>query len=139
MELFLNLLWVTLVAVITAVWRTRWAREGRSFHYRPVQQWIALGCTFLFLFFYVSLTDDLHSEIILADGAGRRHSAVLTSPDHSAHGVAATKTLGTAMLPSPAIPVLLRQTCRLCSLLKTPSLAFEQHCAHGLSPPAPTI
>jgi hypothetical protein len=136
MELFLNLLWVTLAAVVTAAWRTRWARQRRRIHYSPVQQWIALGCAFLLLFFYISLTDDLYSEIIVVDTAGRRHSAVLTSPDHSAHSTSAIKALGAAMLPNPATPALLRQTCRLCSLREMASLAFEQHCAHGLSPPA---
>jgi hypothetical protein len=139
MELFLNLLWVTLAAVVTAVWRTRWARQRRRVHYGAVQQWIALGCAFLFLFFYVSLTDDLHSEIIVVDNAGRRHSAVLNSPDHAADGTAAIKALGTAILPNPPKPALLRQTCLYCSLLEIPSLAFEQHCAHGLSPPASAL
>jgi hypothetical protein len=136
MELFLNLLWVTIAALVTAVWRMRWARQRRRILYSPIQQRLALGCAFLFLFFCVSLSDDLHSEVIVVESAGRRHSPVLTSPDHSAHGTGAINAQGTAMLPYPAPPVLLRQTCRLWSLLEMPSLAFEQHCAHGLSPPA---
>jgi len=78
MELLLNLSWLVIALAAIFILRGNWRRsEGPSF-----REWVALG-TFLFLLFpVISLTDDLHPEIALAEAAtGSKHFHLL-----SAHG-----------------------------------------------------
>jgi len=74
MELFLNLVWLALALISISVWWT-WglpAFRGRARLLSP----IAL-CCFLFLMFYViSMTDDLHDEIVFAEEATSARNAV---------------------------------------------------------------
>ena len=76
MELFLNLLWVAIAVVAFGFWRTRWLRERPEHRRNPLREWTAFACALVLLFFAVSLTDDLHSELIIFDEccASRRHS-----------------------------------------------------------------
>ena len=76
MELFLNILWVLIALTALAVWRYQWKRQERGFVRKPWQQWTAFACVLIFLFFAVSLSDDLHAAAVLADDctAGRHHS-----------------------------------------------------------------
>src|SRR5579863_9517469 len=74
MELLLNLVW--LVIALAAIFLLRGnsrCRKGPS-----LREWIALA-TFLFLLFpVISLTDDLHPEIALAEAAtGKKHFQLL--------------------------------------------------------------
>lgn len=80
MELFLNILWVLIALTALAVWRCQWKRQERGFVRKPWQQWTALACVLIFLFFAVSLSDDLHAAAMLADdcAAGRHHSLTWT-------------------------------------------------------------
>jgi hypothetical protein len=86
METLLNLLWVVIAATATIIWRTRWAQVPRRIQRKPLEEWTALACALVLLFFAVSLTDDLHAEIILAEDcfAGRRHSPTVGPSCHSA-------------------------------------------------------
>jgi hypothetical protein len=71
MEALLNLVWFLIaVGAVCACWR----RTAPS-----VRDWIALG-TFLFLLFpVISLTDDLHDELMAVECAtGSKHSLVVT-------------------------------------------------------------
>ena len=90
METFLNILWLLIAAGVLAVWRTRWARQHRQPGYtrrNPPQEWTAVGCALVLLFFAVSLTDDLHFEMVLFDecATGRRSTVGPCSHD-AAHG-----------------------------------------------------
>jgi hypothetical protein len=90
METFLNILWLLIAAGVLALWRTRWAHQHRQPGYtrrNPSQEWTAVGCALVLLFFAVSLTDDLHFEIVLFDecATGRRSAVGISSHD-AAHG-----------------------------------------------------
>ena len=78
MELFLNFLWVMIAVVALSVWRVCWVQD-RSARRDPVQEWAAVICSLVFLFFAVSLSDDLHANLILFDesASGRRQSTVV--------------------------------------------------------------
>jgi hypothetical protein len=80
MESFLNLLWVAIAAGAFCFWRTRWLHERRDHRRRPLQEWTAFASALVLLFFAVSLTDDLHSELMVFDecSTSRRHSLSLT-------------------------------------------------------------
>jgi hypothetical protein len=78
MELLLNLAWLVIALLAICLLRGNWRRRKGP----PLHKWVALA-TFLFLLFpVISLTDDLHPEIALAEAAtGKRNFHLL-----SAHG-----------------------------------------------------
>ena len=83
MELVLNILWLLIALGGVSVWRMRWAQQARSRRHEPWHEWTAFVCALVLLFFVVSLTDDLHAELIVLEEccASRRHVNCL----HSAH------------------------------------------------------
>jgi hypothetical protein len=85
MELLLNVLWVTIALASLCVWRMRWAGQPRERKHESWRQWTAFVCALILLFFIVSLTDDLHAELVVLEecSAGRRHTACLACPHHA--------------------------------------------------------
>lgn len=102
MESFLNLLWVAIAAVAFGFWRTRWRLERSERRRDPLREWTAFACALVLLFFAVSLTDDLHSELVIFDecSASRRHSTTLVCQRHSPHDGLIKQFGGTAILPA---------------------------------------
>jgi hypothetical protein len=90
MESFLNILWLLFATSAMFLWQLRWARQKCAAERNRVQEWTAFLCGLVLLFFAVSLTDDLHSEIVLYEECanGRRHSLVCSvahaTPPHGA-------------------------------------------------------
>jgi len=97
-EFFLNFLWVLIALAGLGAWRGFWVHQVSGARKTPFHQWTAFACALIFLFFAVSLTDDLHSGLILFDEAtsGRRHSAVYDCLHPSAQHSTASPTLGAA-------------------------------------------
>jgi|SRR5271156_485117 len=85
MEIFLNLLWVVIALALLGVWRVCWAVQLREREHACWRQWTAVACALIFLFFTVSLTDDLHSDLLIFEecSAGRRHATCLDCLHHS--------------------------------------------------------
>jgi hypothetical protein len=85
MELFLNILWFLITLAGLAVWRTRWMWQTRLRRHAAWREWTAFVCAMVLLFFVVSLTDDLHAELMLLEECShtRRHTTCLTCPHHS--------------------------------------------------------
>ena len=111
MELFLNCLWVLIAMLILGLWRTRWMRERRDARREPLREWTAIACALVLLFFAVSLTDDLHSEVMLSDDCytGRRHSSCMHATAHSGKTV---RALAAAIAPGiPSIEALREIGC----------------------------
>lgn len=107
MELFLNLLWLSMALAALALWRTQWAHQRQDGRLAPWRQWTAFASAAVLLFFAVSLTDDLHADLILFDEAssGRRHSLRLDchrdAPQHTPHpGASAPAIIGASPLPA---------------------------------------
>lgn len=98
MELFLNCLWVVIATAILGLWRAQWMREHRAARRDPLREWTAIACALVLLFFAVSLTDDLHAEVMLSDDCftSRRHSSCTHSTPHSGKTV---RTLAAAIVP----------------------------------------
>jgi hypothetical protein len=91
MELSLNILWVMIAIGGFGVWRMDWNRQPHGHSRRPLQEWTAFGCALVFVFFAVSLSDDLRAATIIADdcASGRHHSMVWScghAPDPQASG-----------------------------------------------------
>lgn len=104
MESFLNLLWVAIAAVAFSFWRTRWRHDRSERRRDPLREWTAFACALVLLFFAVSLTDDLHSELVIFDecSASRRHSTALVCQRHAPHDRLIKQFYGTAILPAVA-------------------------------------
>lgn len=139
MELLLNLLWFVLAVATVLVWRIHWTRQQRDAHYSSLKQWAALACALLFLFFVVSLTDDLHSETLLFDDVGRRHSVVLTCADHSFRSGTVVRQAGAAILPIRGTLEPLGPFQRVAPLLEVPILVFGKYHSPDRSPPASAL
>lgn len=94
-ELLLNVLWLLVaLAAIGYCWG-RWsgAESGAHLHSDRFRKWVALACGLILLFFVISLTDDLHPELIaLEDSSGSKRVLVgwanLHGADNSAKAVA---------------------------------------------------
>jgi hypothetical protein len=99
MELFLNFLWVLIAVSGLGVWRVCWA-PGRSGQREPLREWTAIVAALVLLFFAVSLTDDLHSDLVLFEESanGRRQGVALVSPHSLPHDV---KIVGGAVADAP--------------------------------------
>jgi hypothetical protein len=85
MELFLNILWVLIALGALALWRLDWKHQERRASPNLLQEWTAFVCVLVFVFFAVSLSDDLHAEAILADDCarGRNHALVSDCGHHA--------------------------------------------------------
>jgi hypothetical protein len=83
METFLNLVWLLLVVVGLCVWQRHWVRQRSALRRNPLQEWTAFACVMVLMFYVVSMTDDLHPEILLADGCSTgRRTALMRPPAH---------------------------------------------------------
>jgi hypothetical protein len=138
MELFLNLLWMAIAAVALGFWRTRWLRQRPENRRNPLREWTAFACALVLLFFAVSLTDDLHSELVIFDecAGSPRHPLIVSGY----HGLAPHRTF--AKFSSPAEPPIIwsldaRMNCESFVLIEEFSPSSVDSCFRtGRSPPA---
>ena len=77
-ETLLNLLWLVVTLATVWLWRFRWLAAHRNPRTRVFQEVVAIGCALALLFPVISLTDDLHPEIVAVDASsGKRNSRLL--------------------------------------------------------------
>jgi hypothetical protein len=102
MELFLNILWLLITTGGIAIWRARWAKQTRFRRHAARHEWTAFVCAMVLLFFVVSLTDDLHAELMLIEdcSSSRRHTPCLSCPHHPPLQELVSGTHGSAILPA---------------------------------------
>jgi hypothetical protein len=131
MESFLNILWLVIALSAMFTWRMHWVRQEHSRQRNPVQEWTALLCGLVLLFFAVSLTDDLHSEIVLFDecAGGRRYSLVCSSVHGTPHGAKTPAVSGDAILPRTP-PT---EQFRLVALISPARQDVKSHVRYGIS------
>jgi hypothetical protein len=105
MELFLNILWVVIAMGGLCLWRARWAHQRRTREHASWRQWTAFACALVLLFFMVSLTDDLHSELVVFEecSASRRHMTCGDCPRHSPQNHATATVYAVLTAPVPVI------------------------------------
>jgi hypothetical protein len=100
METILNLLWLIVTLVAIGLWRFRWLLSRQNPRDRVFLETVAMVCALALLFPVISLTDDLHPEIVAVDASsGKRNSCLMVagatrtprmtpiSPAHSALAV----------------------------------------------------
>lgn len=101
MELLLNLLWALIATGLVWIWRTRWIRQRRRHDRNSLQEWTALSVALVLLFFAVSMTDDLHSEMAIFEecSTSRRNSPVFVDAHSLLQSGPALHSSGPAVLP----------------------------------------
>lgn len=139
MERYLNLLWCAIVVVTVVVWRMCWAPRRQRGSQHAVFQGIALVCAFVFLFFAVSLTDDLHSDLLLVDDGARRHTIALTCGDHSSHDGVPAQHAGVAVLPTRGAPIPFGNFQKALPLPEARVSFLAKDLAVNRSPPKPAL
>jgi hypothetical protein len=138
METLLNLSWLAVTLGLIGLWKFRWLHSRRNPNSRILPEAIAIACAISLLLPAISLTDDLHPEIVAVDAAaGKRNKISLAAPtsrpDDSSrksgfHSV-------TALLPLQVAEVELRATGRVILAL-TPNPISQSVYGFGRSPPA---
>ena len=80
METILNLLWLIVTLAALWLWRFRWLVSRRNPRTRVFLEVIAISCVLALLFPVISLTDDLHPEIVAVDASsGKRNCCLMVA------------------------------------------------------------
>lgn len=138
METILNLVWLGVTLAALWMWRFRWAASRRDSHRNMRQEAIAIVCLLALLFPVISLTDDLHPDIVPADTvSSKRMHCLLVA--HAVHGGSAKSHSGTqssfALLSKFPSEVYLVSAGVLQSIQVSSSIAFS-FSGSGRSPPS---
>lgn len=136
MELFLNILWVLIALASLGVWRGVWKSEKRQIEHGPVEEWTAFAVVLIFLFFAVSLSDDLHAAAILSDDCGGRRNALVLDCTNHAHRHCVTVHFNSAALPAtmPVAPALC-VAARIIPAIDASGIGSEVESASSRAPP----
>ena len=134
MELFLNLLWLSIAACAVLFWRTHGLREGPQSGRELLRESTAMCCALVLLFFAVSLTDDLHAEAMLLDECSTvcRH---YISGCHSQEPGRTVRVSFPAILPKVAVLQSRLIDLREVSVSSYFSSAFLHDLSEGRAPP----
>ncbi len=142
MELLLNVLWLLIALTAVGAWCIDRACQNRRAPSKLLPEGIALACALVFVFFAVSLSDDLQATAgaTLSDdcAAGRRHSLVWDSC-HSSHQNAERPQMSSAAAPSQLLfSPNLRVAERILSAAAHVYRDLKGTSLFGRSPPRPS-
>jgi hypothetical protein len=84
-EAILNLIWLGVTLAALWLWRFRWKGAHRSPGHNVRLEAVAMICILALLFPVISLTDDLHPEVIPVDAASSKRALCMLAAQH-AHG-----------------------------------------------------
>lgn len=78
-ETFTNVLWLTTAILLVGLWRMRWSKSRPAARADFPSEVIALVCLISLLFPIISMSDDLHPEIVAMEDvvSGKRNLAVV--------------------------------------------------------------
>jgi hypothetical protein len=80
METILNLVWLAVTLAVLGLWRFRWSVSRGNRRHSPKLEAVAILCFIALVFPVISLTDDLHPEIVAVDAVGgKRNSCLLAA------------------------------------------------------------
>jgi hypothetical protein len=77
METILNLVWLAVTLAALWLWRFRWKGARRKPGHDVRLEAVAMVCVLALLFPVISLTDDLHPEVIPAEAASSKRALCL--------------------------------------------------------------
>ena len=137
METLLNSIWLAVALAAIATWRYRWFRGLGGKRSNALPEFVALVCALALLFPSVSLTDDLHPQIVAIDSASGKRIGfqLLTHASHGSHAAPRVEAHA-ATLPSRRAPLTSILTSRLVVYSENLHPATGRSVHHGRSPPA---
>ena len=139
MERSLNILWLLIALGALSAWYISWAHHKVRTPSKLLQEWIALTCALVFLFFAVSLSDDLRAAAILCDDGvtSRRHSLVWDCA-HSSHQSAERPQVPSTAAPSQLLfSANLQVAERILPVAAHVNCGLTERASFGRSPPCP--
>src|ERR1700739_4748939 len=77
METLLNLVWLAVTVAAIWLWRFHWTVSRRNPRHSTRMEAVSMVCILALLFPVISLTDDLHPEIVAVDAASGKRNACL--------------------------------------------------------------
>jgi hypothetical protein len=80
MEAILNLIWLAITLGAIWLWRFRWAASRRNPRHNVRLEAVAMVCIVALLFPVISLTDDLHPEVVPVDSISSKRNLCLLAP-----------------------------------------------------------
>jgi hypothetical protein len=104
MELFLNLLWMLIAVGLLGAWRTRWVHQRSRAPRHSLQEWSALSIALVLLFFAVSMTDDMHSEIVALEECSTSKRELVCSPGAHSLPQSGTALHTVSWVIAPSVP-----------------------------------
>jgi hypothetical protein len=104
MELFLNILWMLIAVGLLGAWRTRWVHQRHRAPRHSLQEWSALSIALVLLFFAVSMTDDMHSEIVALEECSMSKRELVCSPGAHALPQSGTELHTPSWAIAPSVP-----------------------------------
>jgi hypothetical protein len=105
METALNLVWLGVTLAVLGLWRFRWAGSRRKPGHDVRLEAVAMICILALLFPVISLTDDLHPEVVPVEAASSKRSLCLLTAS-SAHAGSQVSSSS----PQPFVFLNLRQS-----------------------------
>ena len=84
-ETILNLIWLGITLAALGLWRFRWKRAHRGPGHNVRLETVAMICILALLFPVISLTDDLHPEVIPVDATSSKRALCLLAAQNG-HG-----------------------------------------------------
>jgi hypothetical protein len=139
MELFLNILWVLIATGLLWAWRSRWVYQRKRTSEHPVREWTAIGVALVLLFFAVSMTDDLHADLVLFDesSTSRRGSAIeMHSPRPESPSKIRLHGAGPALVSKSGLARIPRFSEAAHSLAPLVAVTHCKSSVSGRAPPA---
>jgi hypothetical protein len=138
METILNLIWLAITLAAIWLWRFRWTVSRQNPRHSKRMEAVAMVCVLALLFPVISLTDDLHPEILVMDAAsGKRNACLLaTNAPHvgaSTIGSRAHWALGIIPRPSASVGSAVEEILLLSKLNDPVSSART---SRGRAPPS---
>ena len=134
MELFLNLLWVLIAAGAVGVWRISWLHQDAQRRREPLREWTAMCCSLILLFFAVSLTDDLHADVMLLEDLSTSRRQSMDS-HHSQHSTRVVHESGPTALSTIVTLAPLRQSCGISPVAFHLPPSASREFSSGRAPP----
>jgi hypothetical protein len=99
METVLNLIWLAITLAGVWLWWFRWFKSRGNQRGRIYPETVAVVCLIALLFPVISLTDDLHPEIMVAECASaKRNFCLLVAGPRISNAAAARQVHATAAL-----------------------------------------
>jgi hypothetical protein len=138
METVLNLVWLAITLAGVWLWRFRWVASRGNQRGRIFPEAVAIVCLLSLLFPVISLTDDLHPEIMMVEcaSAKRNLSLLIAGGSHaSSTGVTGQVHTAVALLARPLAQLDLMAT-NLELHVRTPQEISSTSIPLGRSPPS---